>query len=192
MTDRGNDDGRNDDRQRGDGGRRMKTVRDVSAGGVAFRRGPDGIEVALVGRLDPERWVLPKGTPKRGESLEQAAVREVTEETGLHVRLLRPLRDVDYWFVLRGVRHFKTVYFYLMEVVGGDTSLHDAEYDAVELFPLDVAAERLSFANERAVLARATAEPELAGSAAESRPLLPKSAPRVPEGAPATPPNSGG
>ena len=149
---------RDDDGRRGGDGRRMKTVRDVSAGGVAFRRGPDGVEVALVGRVDPERWALPKGTPHRAESLEQAAVREVTEETGLHVRLIRPLHDVNYWFVLRGVRHFKTVHFYLMEAIGGDTSFHDAEYDVVEWFPIDVAAERLSYTNERDVLARAAAE----------------------------------
>jgi 8-oxo-dGTP pyrophosphatase MutT (NUDIX family) len=136
----------------------MKTVRDFSAGGVPYRDGPDGIVVALVGRLDPERWALPKGTPARGESMEQAAVREVTEETGLEVRLVRPLLDIDYWFVLRGVRHFKTVSFYLMEVVGGDTSLHDAEYDVVEWFPIGEAYRRLSYATERDVLARAEAE----------------------------------
>jgi 8-oxo-dGTP pyrophosphatase MutT (NUDIX family) len=143
--------------RRDGGSRRMKTVRDVSAGGVVFRRGPEGLEVALVGRLDPEVWALPKGMPARGESLEQAAQREATEETGLHVRLICPLLDIDYWFVWRGVRHHKTVHFYLMEEIGGDTALHDAEYDVVEWFPLAEAERRLSFANERNVLARAEA-----------------------------------
>jgi 8-oxo-dGTP pyrophosphatase MutT (NUDIX family) len=138
--------------------RRLKTVRDVSAGGVAYRWGADGWEVALVGRLDPERWALPKGTPARGESMEQVAVREVTEETGLQVRLIRPLLDIDYWFVLRGLRHFKTVHFYLMEAIGGDVSLHDAEYDVVEWFPIEEADRRLSYPNERQVLARAIEE----------------------------------
>jgi 8-oxo-dGTP pyrophosphatase MutT (NUDIX family) len=114
--------------------------------------------VVLVGRLDPERWALPKGTPARGESMEQVAVREVTEETGLQVRLIRPLLDIDYWFVLRGLRHFKTVHFYLMEAIGGDTALHDAEYDVVEWFPIDEAERRLSYPNERQVLARAIVE----------------------------------
>jgi ADP-ribose pyrophosphatase YjhB (NUDIX family) len=135
----------------------MKTVRDFSAGGVPYRQGPQGVEVALVGRIEPERWALPKGTPTQGESMEQAAVREVTEETGLQVRLIRPLLDIDYWFVLRGMRHFKTVHFYLMEVIGGDTSFHDAEYDVVEWFPLAEAFSRLSYATERDVLARAEA-----------------------------------
>jgi 8-oxo-dGTP pyrophosphatase MutT (NUDIX family) len=136
----------------------MRTVRDVSAGGVVFRRPASGVEVALVGRLNPERWALPKGTPARGESLEQAAVREVTEETGLEVRLICPLVSIDYWFSLHGTRHYKTVHFYLMEATGGDTSLHDAEYDVVEWFPLPDAPRRLSYANERDVLARAEVE----------------------------------
>lgn len=144
--------------RRGSDGRRLKTVRDVSAGGVAYRRTPDGIEVVLVGRLEPERWVLPKGTPDRGESMEQTAVREVAEETGIHVRLIRPLIDIDYWFVLHGTRHFKTVHFYLMEAIGGDTSLHDHEYDVAAWFPIAEAAQRLAFANERAVLERAADE----------------------------------
>ena len=143
--------------RRNGGSRRMKTVRDVSAGGVPFRRGPAGIEVALVGRLDPERWVLPKGRPARDESVEQAAQREVTEETGLQVRLICPLLDIDYWFVWRGARHFKTVHFYLMEAIGGDTTLHDAEYDVVEWFPLAEAHRHLTYPNEREVLARAEA-----------------------------------
>jgi len=147
-------------------GRKLKTVRDVSAGGVAYRQGADGIEVVLVGRHEPERWVLPKGTPNPGESLAQTAVREVAEETGIQVRLIRPLHDIQYWFVLHGVRHYKTVHFYLMEAIGGDTSLHDHEYDEAAWFPIGEAERRLSFANERLVVTRAATE--IAGIAAMS------------------------
>jgi len=142
---------------RGGDGRRLKTVYDVSAGGVAYRRGPGGIEVVLVGRSEPERWVLPKGTPNRGESLDQTAVREVSEETGIQVRVIRPLHDIQYWFVLHGVRHAKTVHFYLMEAIGGDTSLHDHEYDEAVWFPISEAERRLSFTNERTVITKAAA-----------------------------------
>jgi 8-oxo-dGTP pyrophosphatase MutT (NUDIX family) len=140
---------------RGGDGRRLRTVRDVSAGGVAFRHGPAGIEIVLVGRSEPERWVLPKGTPHQGESLDQTAVREVAEETGIQVRLIRPLHDIQYWFVLHGVRHCKTVHFYLMEAIGGDTSLHDHEYDEAAWFPIEEAHRRLSFTNERNVVTMA-------------------------------------
>lgn len=139
-------------------GGRGRTARAVSAGGVAFRQAERGFEVALVGRLDPERWSLPKGTPDRHESLEQAAIREVAEETGLQVRIVRPLRSIDYWFVHQGIRHFKTVHFYLMEAIGGDPSLHDHEYDVVRWFPIGHAERLVAYQNERDVIACAAAE----------------------------------
>ncbi|MCC7104984.1 MAG: NUDIX hydrolase [Chloroflexi bacterium] len=130
-------------------------MRDVSAGGVVLRREEGRLEVALVGKLSPKRWGLPKGGPRQRESLEQAALREVEEETGLQVRLIRPIGEIDYWFRLGGVRHFKTVHFYLMEAVGGDMSRHDHEYDVVEWFPLDAARREMSYPSEVEMLDRA-------------------------------------
>ncbi|MGI9147013.1 MAG: NUDIX hydrolase [Chloroflexota bacterium] len=132
-------------------------VRDVSAGGVVYRReAQDGqIEVALVGRLRPKRWALPKGTPEVGETLEGTALREVGEETGLLARIEQPLDRIQYRFIWGGVRHFKTVHFYLMEVVGGDTANHDGEYDLVEWFPIGEALRRLSYPNEARVVDKA-------------------------------------
>ncbi|MBV8715572.1 MAG: NUDIX hydrolase [Chloroflexi bacterium] len=133
------------------------TVRDVSAGGVVYRRADDNspVEVVLVGRLRPKRWALPKGTPVLGETLEGTAVREVGEETGLLVRIERPLDQIHYWFVWGGVRHSKTVHFYLMQMVGGDTANHDGEYDVVEWFPIGEALRRLSYPNEARIVDKA-------------------------------------
>jgi 8-oxo-dGTP pyrophosphatase MutT (NUDIX family) len=138
-------------------GRVAPQVRDVSAGGVVYRRSTEAgpVEVALVGRLRPKRWALPKGTPEVGETLEGTAVREVGEETGLLVRIEQPLDQIQYWFVWGGVRHFKTVHFYLMEMVGGDTANHDGEYDVVEWFPIAEALRRLSYPNEARVVDKA-------------------------------------
>jgi 8-oxo-dGTP pyrophosphatase MutT (NUDIX family) len=132
-------------------------VRDVSAGGVVYRRASENgpVEVALVGRLRPKRWALPKGTPVLGETLEGTAVREVGEETGLLVRIEQPLEQIHYWFVWGGVRHFKTVHFYLMVMTGGDTANHDGEYDVVEWFPIGEALRRLSYPNEARVVDKA-------------------------------------
>lgn len=132
-------------------------VRDVSAGGVVYRRADDdgAIEVVLVGRIRPKRWALPKGTPVVGETLEGTAVREVGEETGLLVRIERPLDQIHYWFVWGGVRHSKTVHFYLMQMTGGDTANHDGEYDVVEWFPIGEALRRLSYPNEARVVEKA-------------------------------------
>jgi 8-oxo-dGTP pyrophosphatase MutT (NUDIX family) len=131
-------------------------VRDVSAGGVVYRPRPDGgYDVALVGRIRPRRWALPKGTPHVGETLEQTAIREVGEETGLEVRIVKPLDQIQYWFFWGWVRHFKTVHFYLMEMTGGDVANHDAEYDVAEWFPLEEAVGKMSYPNETRVVEKA-------------------------------------
>src|SRR5690606_17061881 len=106
--------------------RRPPPRKAVSAGGVVFRRGEDGIEIVLVGRTAENLWALPKGTPDEGESIEETALREVREETGLEVRIVEPLGEIRYRFGDRDGRMVdKVVYHFLMEPVGGDVALHD-------------------------------------------------------------------
>ncbi len=138
-------------------GDRGPLVRDVSAGGVVYQRDPEtgGLRLALVGRIKPRRWALPKGTPRKGETTEQTAIREVSEETGLLVSIVRLIGDIQYWFVWGGVRHFKTVHFFLMEMTGGDTANHDAEYDVVEWFEPAEALSLLSYPNESKIVEQA-------------------------------------
>ncbi len=127
----------------------------VAAGGVVIRRGERGPEVVLAGRQG--MWVLPKGTPDRDERIEETAVREVREETGLDVRIVRPLGTVEYWFALPRQRVHKIVHFFLMEATGGDTSRHDHEYEDVRWVPVEEARRLLSFQTYRAMLERALA-----------------------------------
>lgn len=101
------------------------------------------------------RWVLPKGWIEEGESAEAAALREVREETGYDVVSLGPAGDVEYWFVWDGERRHKKVRFFLMSIIGGDPSRHDAEVEEVALFPAEEAASAMAFANERTVLHQA-------------------------------------
>lgn len=138
---------------------RAPVERLVSAGGVVYRVRDGTVEVVLCGRREPPRWSLPKGTPDPGETLEETALREVHEETGLEPRMVGPLQSIEYWFVRPDdrVRCHKTVHFYLMESVGGDTSLHDPEFDVVEWLPAEEALRRLTYANEARVLERALA-----------------------------------
>ena len=113
-------------------------VHDVSAGGVVVRCTAEGIlEVALCGRGSPYMWSLPKGTPEGDESREETAIREVQEETGLTVAIMRPLGDVGYTFHREGALHDKRVFHFLMEPHGGRLEDHDAEFDIVKWFPLD-------------------------------------------------------
>jgi len=127
----------------------------VSAGGIVYRNSAEGIEFVICGRDSDGIWGLPKGTPNPGESLEETAVREVSEETGLEVRILDKVGVVEYWFAREGVRYHKWVHYYLMEALGGRTEDHDVEYDRVEWFPLEVALKTLSFKNEVEIAARA-------------------------------------
>jgi 8-oxo-dGTP pyrophosphatase MutT (NUDIX family) len=112
-------------------------------------------QVILVGRAADDFWVLPKGTPEHGETTEQVALREVTEETGIRTRIVGKLGSIRYSFSRQGRRYSKEVLYFLMEAIGGDVSLHDHEYDDAQWFALDSAAEHLAYTNEANVLRRA-------------------------------------
>jgi 8-oxo-dGTP pyrophosphatase MutT (NUDIX family) len=107
-----------------------------------------GPEVVVCGRDSDGVWGLPKGTPDPGESLEQTAMREVSEETGLEVRIIDKVGVVEYWFAREGIRYHKWVHYYLMEALGGDTNNHDVEYDRVEWRQAPAALKTLTFKNE--------------------------------------------
>lgn len=130
----------------------------TAAGGVVVRHGEHGAEVALLGRVNDGSWVFPKGTPAAAESIEETALREVREETGLDVRIVRPLGEMSYTFAAGGERIHKIVHFFLMEATGGDPSLHDTEYDEVRWVTAPEARRMLSFDTYRDVLDRALAD----------------------------------
>ena len=100
-------------------------------------------------------WVLPKGTPNGEEPIEECAMREVREETGLDVRIVRPIGEIEYWFALPRRRVHKIVHFFLMEALGGDTSRHDHEYEEVRWVHVDDARRMLTFDTYREMLERA-------------------------------------
>jgi 8-oxo-dGTP pyrophosphatase MutT (NUDIX family) len=91
----------------------------------------------------------------RDETTEQTAVREVTEETGLEVRITGPLDFIEYTFVKSGTRIHKTVHYFMMEPVGGDLARHDHEFDQVRWVDFTEAANLLTFETERALVAHA-------------------------------------
>ena len=138
---------------------RLKTrvEKHVSAGGVVYRVVNGAIETVLCGRKGPQQWSLPKGTPDSGESLEETALREVREETGLEITIEEPVGKINYWFTTptNQVKCDKTVHFYLMSHKGGSTDHHDAEFDQVEWFPSEQALTILTYAKEVDVMEKA-------------------------------------
>lgn len=141
---------------------RLRSTTATSAGGIVVRL--DGGRPSLVvglRRRDGDRhggtWTLPKGTPDPGESIEETAVREVEEETGLLVRIVAPLPSIDYSFVQGGTRIHKTVHYFLMEPVGGDLGQHDHEFERVRWARFEDARSLLTFDTERGLVETAAA-----------------------------------
>jgi 8-oxo-dGTP pyrophosphatase MutT (NUDIX family) len=136
--------------------RRPSRVRTATAaGGVVMRGSPAAAEVVLAGRDSDRTWVFPKGTPDPGETIEETALREVREETGLEVEIVRPIGVIDYWFAVPGERVHKLVHFFLMRPRGGDVSQHDHEYDDVRWVPITEARRLLTYDTYREMLDRA-------------------------------------
>ena len=125
--------------------------------GRAGRPGTEGQGANRSTSQDNIRWSLAKGTPDQGETLEETALREVREETGLEVTLETSIGSIDYWFAGRDgeARYHKTVHFYLMVPVGGHPDHHDPEFDVVQWFPFDEALKALTYPNEVGVLRQA-------------------------------------
>jgi 8-oxo-dGTP pyrophosphatase MutT (NUDIX family) len=124
--------------------------------------------IARLNRAGRVEWCLPKGHLENGETPEQAAVREIEEETGVTGRVIATLPGVEYWFVEKGSRRVhKRVDYFLLAYVRGSAADFDAhEVSGAEWFPWDEGIARLSFDNERQVVEQAREIAEAAGRVA--------------------------
>jgi 8-oxo-dGTP pyrophosphatase MutT (NUDIX family) len=133
----------------------LRNARATSAGGVVHRTVEGHLQIVLVHRRHPPLWALPKGTPNAGETLEETALRETREETGLQVEVEAPIRAISYVFVRGRMRFHKSVHFFLMRAMGGALADHDHEFDEVAWLPLDEAMGLMTHATERAIVEEA-------------------------------------
>jgi ADP-ribose pyrophosphatase YjhB (NUDIX family) len=135
----------------------LTRVEETSAGGLVVERRDGTARAALIARHDRRGrlvWSLPKGHVEAGETAQDAAVREVEEETGIRGRVLAPLGTIDFWFVAEQRRIHKTVHHFLLEAERGELSDADIEVVEVAWVPLDEVATRLAYADERRLLDR--------------------------------------
>lgn len=142
-------------RKRRRGKRWLRQVDEFSAGGLVVDLGGEVPKGALIGRTDRQGrllWSLPKGHIEAGETAEQAARREVREETGIDGEIVAELGTIDFWFIADGRRIHKTVRHYLMRRVSGELSDADVEVDEVAWVPLPDIRGQLAYPDERGLV----------------------------------------
>jgi len=137
----------------------MKTKFEISAGGVVFKKVEGRVFVVLIAVKGGKIWTLPKGLVEKGEKLEDAALREVKEETGVTGQVLGRIDKIELWFFQtengEKVRHHKIVYYFLIKYTGGDVEEHDWEVDDVRWFEIEEAMEMASYKKDKAILKKA-------------------------------------
>jgi 8-oxo-dGTP pyrophosphatase MutT (NUDIX family) len=133
-------------------------VEETSAGGVVYRRTGGGFVVLLI-KDSYKNWGFPKGHVEEGEDAAAAALREISEETGLANLAMRgSIRDIDWFFRFKGRLIHKTCHFFLLESPAGEPAPQRAEgITAVRWLSLDDALKAVSYANAREVLRAAGA-----------------------------------
>ena len=136
-----------------------KRVDEVSAGGLVIDT--TGTMGLLIGRYDHKDasgkrvlWSLPKGHIEEGETPEQAAIREVAEETGITSSITKSLGVIDFWFMAGGKRIHKTVHHFIFTEVGGTLLAQESEVDEVSWFPLSEIVDRLAYPDEKKLIAK--------------------------------------
>ena len=135
----------------------LPVVEETSAGGLVVSTVQGVHHAAVIARRNRAgrvEWCLPKGHMETGETLQQAAAREVAEETGIQGNVLIELGTIDYWFAVGERRIHKYVHHYLLEAVGGDLTIeNDPDHEAIDVawFPLRDAHRHLTFPNERRI-----------------------------------------
>jgi len=129
----------------------------VSSGGVIFRKSGDGIEVALIKVRGKEAWCLPKGLIDKDEDPPAAALREVREESGLHGGIIDKIGQISYWYLIDKdqIKVHKTVHFFLLKYIRGSTDDHDHEVDESKWFSIDEAIVKLSYRSEQQIMHKA-------------------------------------
>ncbi|HMK56345.1 MAG TPA: NUDIX hydrolase [Dissulfurispiraceae bacterium] len=128
-----------------------------SSGGVIFRKRGGQFDVALIATKNATVWTLPKGIIDKDESPEMAAVREIQEETGLTGSIIDQLGQKSYWFYLKdeNAKCKKTVTYFLLRHVSGETNNFSWEVDEARWVPLDEALELLHYKSDKEILAKA-------------------------------------
>jgi 8-oxo-dGTP pyrophosphatase MutT (NUDIX family) len=147
---------------------RRKSRNEHSSGGAVIHYLDGRPHVAMIATRGRTRWGLPKGAVSKGETSEQAALREVQEETGILADIISPLDTIEYYFRAGDTLIRKRVDFYLMQYVGGKLTPQLTEVDDVEWVELSESIQRASFESEKKLLSAALEQIESVAKRASS------------------------
>lgn len=143
--------------------------REFSAGGIVFKRegreknakDAKKIRWLVVQHSQHKGWVFPKGLigdalqklnskNQKEETKEEAALREVKEEGGVEAKIISEIKPpVSYWYVFKGEKILKTVYFYLMQYLSGDIGDHDLEVSDAKWLKKEEVKKTLTYHNDK-------------------------------------------
>ena len=143
--------------------RALPVVEEISAGGIVIQDvagPPHAAVIARRNRAGRLEWCLPKGHLEGRETPEEAAVREIAEETGIEGQIVRRLGTIDYWFTGDDRRVHKLVHHFLLEATGGTLTVEgdpDGEAEDVAWVPVAELGSRLAYPNERRLAVAACA-----------------------------------
>jgi 8-oxo-dGTP pyrophosphatase MutT (NUDIX family) len=135
----------------------LRNVRETSAGGLVLNLNHPDRPAALIGRYDRKNrlnWSLPKGHIEKGETREQAAKREVLEETGILGEVIAPLGTIRFWFSATDKRIQKTVHHFLLLAETFELNADDPEIDEVAWVPFLDLKNRLRYDDEIKLLTK--------------------------------------
>lgn len=128
--------------------------REFSAGGIVFKTEAGKLLILVSQHSQHHGWVFPKGfiaDKIEGESKEETALREVEEETGIQGKILEPVDPITYFYDMDEEKHEKTVYYYIMQHMGGDITKHDWEMENVEWLPIENVMKKLTYPSDKEV-----------------------------------------
>lgn len=134
---------------------------EFSAGGIVYKNKKsnlksqkDDLLILVAKHSQHHGWVFPKGLigdkkENKHQTKEDTALREVKEETGIEGEIEQTLMPVEYWYVFEGEKIKKTVYYFIMKHIGGDTTEHDHEMEEVEWIDYNDVSERLTYSSDK-------------------------------------------
>tara|TARA_B110000438_G_scaffold89536_1_gene89027 strand:+ start:8788 stop:9219 length:432 start_codon:yes stop_codon:yes gene_type:complete len=136
-----------------------KKLKIWSSGGVIL----ENKKILVCHRIDEELYCLPKGTPENNESIEETAIREVSEETGIYTKIISKLGEVHYKInkyldnsrYENNTEYNKTVHFFLMNKISGSIKDHDDEFDKILWMSLKEVKKKLTYQNEISIVEKA-------------------------------------